>query len=337
MRSQTALTLTFKQSLWGPLGLIGITSLLSIRRLGPSMWFSNPGLPAPLWQLIIGLSALAIATALWTHDQGLARRLAWPAVPLGVQSLFDSARYYQALAQAQIHSDTPLPMSLLLTLFLSFVLVLIYGPPCRFKGHLWPEQATPKPWYQAPLAFVLGGIWALIAVTLVIVTFGATRYQHKADCAVILGAGVYDDGRPSLALTDRIDEGIRLYKGKRVRALVMSGGRGRNGFHESEVMRRYAMEHGVPSSAIVIDWHGKSTAASARSCRELMKDKGYKSTIVVSHYYHLLRSKAAFRSFGIACVTSPAPMTRRLQKEPYFVFRECVALLYYTVPGLKLR
>ena len=37
----------------------------------------------------------------------------------------------------------------------------------------------------------------------VVLTFGPTRYARPADCALVLGARVYDDGRPSLALSAR--------------------------------------------------------------------------------------------------------------------------------------
>jgi vancomycin permeability regulator SanA len=44
--------------------------------------------------------------------------------------------------------------------------------------------------------------------------------------ALILGAEVYADGRPSPALANRLDVGIELLRLGRVRALLMSGGNG---------------------------------------------------------------------------------------------------------------
>src|SRR5712664_2592633 len=59
----------------------------------------------------------------------------------------------------------------------------------------------------------------------------------SAPLALILGAEVYADGRPSPALANRLDIGIELLRLGRVRALLMSGG---NGTFEIGAMRAYA-------------------------------------------------------------------------------------------------
>ena len=107
-----------------------------------------------------------------------------------------------------------------------------------------------------------------LAVTLaLLITFGATDYRRRADCAVVLGARAYADGTPSGALRDRTDEGILLYKEGRVRFLVFSGGPGDGEFTEAQVMRARAIDAGVPAAAIVLDERGVNTRASAANCR----------------------------------------------------------------------
>ena len=53
--------------------------------------------------------------------------------------------------------------------------------------------------------------------------------------------------------------------------------------------------------------------------------------MIVSHYYHLARCKMLFTEQGVPCATVPARMSMRLAKEPYYVLRECLAYLAYSL------
>jgi len=151
-------------------------------------------------------------------------------------------------------------------------------------------------------------------------TFGATDYARPADAVVVFGAGVRG-GEPSPALDDRLQHGIRLWKAGCAPRLVLSGGP-----DEVPVMRRVARDAGVPDSALVLDPAGLDTRSTIRNLR-------VRRIVAVSHYYHLARIKLAAARAGVACATAPCRMTRRLAKEPFYVARECAALLaYYLEP-----
>ncbi|MBK8257283.1 MAG: YdcF family protein [Polyangiaceae bacterium] len=183
------------------------------------------------------------------------------------------------------------------------------------RGNLWLSSA-------AGLALI-----ALLPV-LRMVTFGASRYERSADVAVVLGARVWATGRPSLALADRVDEAVRLYHRGLVSRIVMSGAIDHAiGHSEPQVMRDRAIAMGVPAGAILLDEHGDNTALTARNTAAIMTSRGYKSALIVTHYYHQPRTKLLFEKRGIRVYTVPATMTRRLAKEPYFVAREVAA--YY--------
>ena len=119
--------------------------------------------------------------------------------------------------------------------------------------------------------------------------------------------------------------------------LIMTGGVGRNGWSEPEVMKRTAMEAGVPATAILTDPTGVDTRRSAEGCRRLMTAAGLESALIVSHYYHLARCRMAFALAGIRCRTVPARMSRRLAREPYYVLRECAGFLAYLFPRRATR
>jgi uncharacterized SAM-binding protein YcdF (DUF218 family) len=147
-------------------------------------------------------------------------------------------------------------------------------------------------------------------------SFGATDYARRADAIVVFGAGVRG-GEPSLALDDRMKHGIRLFRSGVAPRLVLSGGP-----DEVPVMRRLALEAGVPEAALVLDPAGLNTWATLNNVRE-------RRIVAVSHYYHLARIKLAAHRLGLACATVPCPMTRRLEREPWYVARECAAFVSY--------
>jgi vancomycin permeability regulator SanA len=111
--------------------------------------------------------------------------------------------------------------------------------------------------------------------------------------ALILGAEVYSDGRPSPALANRLDVGIELLRLGRVRTLLMSGG---NGTFEIGAMRAYAVAHGVAADAILLDAGGERTFASCLRARDaFVADR----LIVVSQEEHVARAVYTCRRIGI--------------------------------------
>ncbi|GMA34784.1 hypothetical protein GCM10025876_09880 [Demequina litorisediminis] len=71
----------------------------------------------------------------------------------------------------------------------------------------------------------------------------ATGGFRPADAALVLGARVWEDGRPSLFLRQRVEAGVALYERGVVARLVMTGaGHNREGLDETEAMVRTALE-----------------------------------------------------------------------------------------------
>lgn len=160
-------------------------------------------------------------------------------------------------------------------------------------------------------------------------------YTRSADAVVVLGARVYADGTPSLALSDRARTGAELVHAGYAPTLIVSGGPGDGATHETEAMRRIAREVGVDEGAIVSDRGGLSTADTARNVAALLHpDAGAPRprVLVVSHGYHLARSRLALDDVGVVALTVPARETRPLPKLPRFVGREVAAFwLYYVL------
>ncbi len=108
-----------------------------------------------------------------------------------------------------------------------------------------------------------------------------------ADAALVLGARVWEDGRPSRFLRERVEVGAALFHSGLVPTLILSGaGNNREGLDETAAMRTTALDLGVPESALVLDPDGYDTRTSALNALEL----GYSSVIVCSQEFHLPRA-----------------------------------------------
>ena len=282
-------------------------------------WLGDADLPRPIFRVLELASALVL---LWHAARPI--RPAWArlggAIVVGVGAVLaalDVATFYGVLARGAIRGPAFVPASLVVAVCLAALALNV------------ATDRRDRPRWTLPRAAACGAVTAASFVAmplLLMVTLGPTRYERRADCAIVLGARVWDDGTPSLALSDRVDEAIRLYQQGFVRAIVMSGAVDEhNGFSEPEVMRARAIAAGVPEGAVILDEEGVTSSWTARNGALLMRRHGFARAIAVTHYYHEPRVKMLFERAGVAVYTVPARMSRRLLKEPWFIVREVLA------------
>ena len=115
------------------------------------------------------------------------------------------------------------------------------------------------------------------------------------DCIVVLGAGVWGEN-PSPMLEDRLLEGIKLYENNVAPKIIMTGDHGREEYDEVNVMKKFAMDKGVPSGDIFMDHAGFSTYESLYRAKEIFEaDK----VVIVTQEYHLYRALHIANELGI--------------------------------------
>jgi vancomycin permeability regulator SanA len=176
--------------------------------------------------------------------------------------------------------------------------------------------------------FILALAVALAAGTLLLIASGLRDDIAPSDLGLVLGNKIEADGRPSLRLRARLDETVELYRAGDFPLILVSGGIGKEGFDEATVMRRYLIEAGVPAARILADNQGATTFASAKNARRILEERGLKSVLVVSQYFHVPRSRLALRRFGVATVHS-AHARYFDWRDLYSAPRELLAFLYY--------
>jgi uncharacterized SAM-binding protein YcdF (DUF218 family) len=176
---------------------------------------------------------------------------------------------------------------------------------------------------RAPLPAVAAAMGLLVLAH--VLTFGHSDYRRHADSIVVFGARAYADGTPSQALYDRTVTGIDLYQQGYAPKLIFSGG----GI-EPAVMKRLALQRGVPESAIILDETGVNTEATLRFCRSRAAGpKGTGRILAVSHSFHNARIKMLAQRFGLDLVTVPCHESQPLTGENYYIARECAAIAAY--------
>ena len=115
------------------------------------------------------------------------------------------------------------------------------------------------------------------------------------DCIIILGAGIWGNS-PSPMLQDRLLQGIDLYESNVSSKIIMSGDHGREEYDEVNVMKKYAIDNGVPSEDIFMDHAGFSSYESIYRAKEIF---GAERIVIVTQKYHLYRALHIANSLGL--------------------------------------
>lgn len=123
--------------------------------------------------------------------------------------------------------------------------------------------------------------------------------RDRAHVALVMGSQVLPNGVPSNRLKARLDRALELYQKKQVSYILVSGGLGQEGHEEGVVMGRYLMRKGVDRDDILVDTEGDDTYQSAANAAKILQSRDLVSVIVVSSYFHILRSQLALGKCGV--------------------------------------
>lgn len=81
----------------------------------------------------------------------------------------------------------------------------------------------------------------------------------------------------------RIEKAAELYHAGKVSCLLLSGDKSGETYNEPEAMKDSLLAHGVPESAIILDFEGFRTLDSVVRCKEVF---GHDSVTIVSQDFH---------------------------------------------------
>lgn len=121
--------------------------------------------------------------------------------------------------------------------------------------------------------------------------------DSKADAIVVLGASVKPDGTPSDILADRLEVAADLYFSGASDVIIVSGDNRSSHYNESDAMKAYCVELGVPADDIYVDHAGYDTYASIYRAHYVY---GAASAMIVTQAYHLYRALMIGNMLGMS-------------------------------------
>jgi len=306
---------------------LGLFALLSLVRAASGAgvdanlwWIDLRALPPMAGRAVLAWSAIVLIAFAIAPSSGPLRRRASLITLIGLFGFacWNTVTYWELLQDGAVLSSFPLPFSVVVA---AALLAIAYG----VRGHKprTPSLARGALAIATVLAFVVGFPLGQMYA------FGRTDYRRPADAIVVLGARVYADGTVSDALSDRVRTACLLHTSGLAKKLILSGGPGDGDIHETEGMRRLAIELGVPAEDILLDPGGLNTAATVENTTQMFASLGLEEILVVSHFYHLPRIKLAYRRLGREVFTVPAEESYTLSAMPYYLAREVAAFWVY--------
>lgn len=131
-----------------------------------------------------------------------------------------------------------------------------------------------------------------------------------APVAIVPGARVFPDGRPSLTLQNRLDAGRHLYESGVVDHLLVSGDNREANYNEPAAMRDALVAAGVPAEDVSIDYAGLDTWDT---CQRAAEQFGVTKAVLVTQERYAKRSAALCKTAGIetAVLAIEAPVFQR--------------------------
>ncbi|PIR74355.1 MAG: hypothetical protein COU35_02805 [Candidatus Magasanikbacteria bacterium CG10_big_fil_rev_8_21_14_0_10_47_10] len=140
-------------------------------------------------------------------------------------------------------------------------------------------------------SLIICGILAAVLANYIILFHPSYTGTHEIlfsqyDTVLVFGGGMESDGTMSDLQRLRVDKAVELYHEAKVSKLIMTGDDGAHRFNEVDAMMQYAIEHGVPETAVNVDPHGYNTYSS---CYRASHEYQLESVIVVSQSFHLPR------------------------------------------------
>jgi len=133
--------------------------------------------------------------------------------------------------------------------------------------------------------------------------------------AIVFGAGLRSDGRPTRVLDDRVRTAAELYHAGSAGKLLLSGATQRADHHETDAMLELAMQLGVPEEDIWLDYEGTRTF---ETCARASAIWSVTQAILVTQRFHLPRALLICDGMGMDVVGVIAD--RRTYSRPTLTF-----------------
>jgi uncharacterized SAM-binding protein YcdF (DUF218 family) len=159
-------------------------------------------------------------------------------------------------------------------------------------------------WFvRGVLVFMVLNVLGMMALGVYILRYGAKDRARPADVIIVLGGGEIGTWRRARHAAVLYQEGFASH-------IICSGGTMPGwGYSEADRCARALTKRGVPPQAIILEDRSMSTEENAIDSTAIMRQRDWKTAVVVSDNYHLWRSHWLFEKQGVQVWTSPAQLS----------------------------
>jgi uncharacterized SAM-binding protein YcdF (DUF218 family) len=172
-----------------------------------------------------------------------------------------------------------------------------------------------------------------LSIEIPIIAVGYLTQPSASDTIIILGAKLIGQD-PSLMLSLRLDEGIKLYREGYAKRIIVSGAQGKDeAISEASSMKNYLVNHGIPSEHIFVEDQSFNTMQNLANSHKIMQENNLKTAIIVSNASHIRRSLILAQNQGISATGAPAPMADNLYLTTKQYVREGAAIAVLLLTG----
>lgn len=136
------------------------------------------------------------------------------------------------------------------------------------------------------------------------------KNSEPYDVIIALGAQVRADNTPSEALRRRLSLALEAYRQRPV-PIICCGAQGkREPCPEGDFMCGWLVHQGVPESMVISENQSYDTLQNIENAKAIMQVRGLKRALVVTSDYHVCRSLAICRRFGVPAIGRGSPSVR---------------------------
>lgn len=160
---------------------------------------------------------------------------------------------------------------------------------------------------------------------------GFNSHPQKAEVIIVLGCSVWRDV-PSPALYERIYKTFELYRDGYAKKIIATGAKGEGeNITEASAIRKQLIKLGVREEDIIEENKSTNTVENLKFAKKIMQKKGFKSSIIITNYFHIYRCSMISDDIKIKSSFAKANMPDSI---PYLIFsniKEVLSVIKYYI------
>jgi uncharacterized SAM-binding protein YcdF (DUF218 family) len=168
------------------------------------------------------------------------------------------------------------------------------------------RKLIPWKWLRVIVTVIVCiGIAFFLVIEGIIITYAnIPPPDEDVNYCVVLGAGIFPDGRMSLSLKIRLDNAKAYLEEHEDVVCIVSGGQGvTEPIAEAVAMRDYLVAHGIDETRILTEANSYSTHDNMTMSAQVMEEYDAtleKTAVIVTSDFHMFRALAVAKNRGIS-------------------------------------